>query len=216
VFNEGTIIVDEAVEDSTIYLLAINGDYTQDPTGRIEIGMVSGDPRLEVMYVTNGLMSLAGELAFDPADDYSGLDMYTSYSVLFGNGTTTRSGVFDMVTGANLGDGTGLGIIYGGSVVNALHAINGDLNFDGFVGISDLNIVLGNWNQNVDAGVWGGGDPSGDGFVGIEDLNVVLGNWNAGTPPGDVAALVPEPGTVGVMGVLWGGLLGQRSRGRDR
>jgi hypothetical protein len=67
----------------------------------------------------------------------------------------------------------------------------GDLDGDGFVGIADLNIVLGNWNQNVPPGD-PLADPSGDGFVGIEDLNTVLGNWNAGTPPADGAA-VPEP-----------------------
>jgi hypothetical protein len=61
--------------------------------------------------------------------------------------------------------------------------LDGDLDDDGFVGIGDLNVVLGNWNQNVTAGDLSAGDPSGDGFVGIEDLNVVLGNWNAGTPP---------------------------------
>jgi lysozyme len=59
----------------------------------------------------------------------------------------------------------------------------GDLDGDGFVGISDLNVVLGNWNQNVTPGDLLSGDPNGDGFVGIDDLNVVLGNWNAGTPP---------------------------------
>jgi len=65
----------------------------------------------------------------------------------------------------------------------------GDLDGDGFVGIADLNIVLGNWNQSVPPGD-PLADPSGDGFVGIDDLNTVLGNWNAGTPP---TAVVPEP-----------------------
>jgi hypothetical protein len=55
--------------------------------------------------------------------------------------------------------------------------IAGDLDSDGFVGISDLNIVLGNWNLNVPPGN-PAADISGDGFVGIEDLNVILGNWN--------------------------------------
>ncbi|MEZ6193822.1 MAG: PEP-CTERM sorting domain-containing protein [Phycisphaerales bacterium] len=78
-----------------------------------------------------------------------------------------------------------------GEVVGAL---NGDLDNDGFVGITDLNIVLGNWNTNVAAGNPLLGDPSGDGFVGIEDLNTVLGNWNAGTPP-QADAAIPEPAT---------------------
>jgi len=63
------------------------------------------------------------------------------------------------------------------------NSIVGDLDNDGFVGIADLNIVLGNWNQNIPPGD-PLADPSGDGFVGIDDLNTVLGNWNAGTPPG--------------------------------
>jgi hypothetical protein len=73
-------------------------------------------------------------------------------------------------------------------------ALTGDLNGDGFVGITDLNIVLAAWNQNVPPGN-PLADPSGDGFIGIEDLNVVLGNWNAGTPPGDYAPgdAIPEP-----------------------
>ena len=75
----------------------------------------------------------------------------------------------------------------------------GDLDGDGFVGITDLNIVLGNWNQAVPPGDLLA-DPSGDGFVGIEDLNLVLGNWNAGTPPSESGA-IPEPTTVGIWGI---------------
>ncbi|MEZ6190958.1 MAG: hypothetical protein R3C45_06650 [Phycisphaerales bacterium] len=88
--------------------------------------------------------------------------------------------------------------------------IVGDLDGDGFVGIADLNIVLGNWNQNVTAGDPLAGDPSGDGFVGIEDLNTVLGNWNAGTPPG--ANSVPEPGAALVLMPLAGLWLTKRKR----
>ena len=78
--------------------------------------------------------------------------------------------------------------------------IVGDLNSDGFVGIDDLNLVLGNWNQNVTAGDPLQGDPSGDGFVGIDDLNQILGNWNAGTPP-TTGAAVPEPTTLALLGL---------------
>ncbi len=78
-------------------------------------------------------------------------------------------------------------------------ALEGDLDDDGFVGISDLNIVLSNWNASVppaDARA----DPSGDGFVGIEDLNLVLGNWNAGTPPLS-PNVVPEVTSATLMGL---------------
>lgn len=79
--------------------------------------------------------------------------------------------------------------------------IEGDLNGDGFVGIADLNIVLGDWNKTVPPAD-PAADPSGDNFVGIADLNTVLGNWNAGTPPTTNA--VPEPAGVALLGL--GGL----------
>jgi PEP-CTERM motif len=84
----------------------------------------------------------------------------------------------------------------------------GDLNGDGFVGIGDLNIVLGNWNATVTPGDPLLGDPSGDGFVGIEDLNTVLGTWNNGTPP--PASVVPEPASLALISM--GGLVVLRRR----
>ncbi len=89
--------------------------------------------------------------------------------------------------------------------------ILGDFNFDGFVGLLDLNSVLSNWNQTVDHGDWTVGDSAGfvqgpgtgraenvaggDGFVGLADLNEILGNWNNGVPPTSGAA-VPEPASL--------------------
>jgi PEP-CTERM motif len=84
------------------------------------------------------------------------------------------------------------------ALFNGAGPLTGDLDGDGFVGINDLNIVLGNWNQNVPPAD-PQADPSGDGFVGIDDLNAVLGNWNAGTPP-PASAAVPEPASVALLG----------------
>ena len=80
--------------------------------------------------------------------------------------------------------------------------LDGDLNGDGFVGIDDINLVLGNWNQNVTPDDLLAGDPSGDGFVGIEDLNTVLSNWNAGVPPSGSSTTIPEPATAAVFGLM--------------
>ncbi len=82
------------------------------------------------------------------------------------------------------------------STIAPVTTLVGDLDGDGFVGINDLNIVLGAWNQSVPPAN-PLADPSGDGFVGITDLNTVLGNWNAGTPP--PGAAVPEPTTLAVL-----------------
>jgi hypothetical protein len=78
-------------------------------------------------------------------------------------------------------------------------AVDGDLDGDGFVGIEDLNIVLGAWNQTTPPAD-PAADPSGNGFVGIEDLNLVLGNWNAGTPPNQGVS-TPEPTTLIILGL---------------
>lgn len=97
---------------------------------------------------------------------------------------------------------------------NLTPPLGGDLNGDGFIGIADLNIILGHWNQAVLTGDPLSGDISGDGFVGIEDLNYVLGNWNAGTPPWGEAAsgTIPEPtSAAGLVGV---GLMLLRRSGR--
>jgi len=90
-----------------------------------------------------------------------------------------------------------------------VNLLAGDLDGDGFVGIADLNLILGAWNQTVTAGNPLAGDPSGDGFVGIEDLNLVLGNWNAGSPgvPPTASANIPEPAGVMLLGLGAAGLL---------
>ena len=70
----------------------------------------------------------------------------------------------------------------------------GDINRDGFVGIDDLNVILGYWNLPVPKGSHIHGDiaGNGDGFIGIDDLNQLLSNWNAGSLPVS-APSVPEP-----------------------
>ncbi len=90
----------------------------------------------------------------------------------------------------------------------------GDLDGDGFVGITDLNILLANWNQNVTPGNLLAGDMSGDGFVGIEDLNGVLGTWNAAVPPPASASgtAIPEPGGAALLGIVGMALSARRNR----
>ena len=69
--------------------------------------------------------------------------------------------------------------------------IDGDLNSDGYVGSSDLDIVRGNWGATVTPGDLASGDVTGDGYVGSGDLDTVRGNWGSGTPP--ASSVVPEP-----------------------
>ncbi|MEZ6192189.1 MAG: hypothetical protein R3C45_12995 [Phycisphaerales bacterium] len=147
----------------------------------------SGTPRAPIIYDLAGNIYTAGNLA---ASERLGI-----YSPGGDTVAVTRSNGTFTINGTTYGD-----------------HLEGDLNNDGFVGIIDLSIILGNWNEAVAHGVFTLGDPSGDGFVGIEDLNVVLSNWNAGTPPGETAN-IPEPG--GVFAVVSGliSLAGRRGRG---
>lgn len=96
----------------------------------------------------------------------------------------------------------------------ALTRIKADVDNDGFVGITDLNAILSNWNKTVRRGDWDAGDigGDGDGFIGIGDLNVVLSNWNAGTPPTNIAN-IPEPTTLTLLTLVGLGIL---HRQRDR
>ncbi len=75
----------------------------------------------------------------------------------------------------------------------------GDLDGDGFVGLSDLDIILNNWNQAIPPGD-PLADPTGDNFVGLADLDIVLNNWNTGTPPSP-GGVVPEPVSLMLMGI---------------
>jgi hypothetical protein len=135
-----------------------------------------GTPRGPIAYDLAGNIYTAGNRA---ADERLGI-----YGPGGDSAAITRSNGTFTINGTTYGDGY----------------LAGDLNGDGFVGIEDLSIVLGNWNQAVAHGVFTLGDPSGDGFVGIEDLNAVLGNWNTGTPPGTSApADIPEPGALALL-----------------
>ncbi|MEZ6193904.1 MAG: PEP-CTERM sorting domain-containing protein, partial [Phycisphaerales bacterium] len=131
--------------------------------------------------------------------DWYKLDLDTGITTLMAFNSDISNGLFsngDQFAFFCLGAGCGATLL------------DGDLNGDGFVGIADLNIVLGNWNQNVTSGDLLQGDPSNDGFVGIADLNVVLGNWNAGTPPAGNA--VPEPASLALFTIAGLSVTGRR------
>ena len=75
--------------------------------------------------------------------------------------------------------------------VGTLHVtdtLRGDLDGDGFIGLSDLEVLLANWGQATSVG-----DASGDGVVSDADLAIVRANWGLGGGP---ASTVPEPGTL--------------------
>jgi choice-of-anchor B domain-containing protein len=146
----------------------------------------------------------AGLLIFDLSDP-SAAPLVGAYDTLAGQPGNLQGnwGVFPFLGSDRvlLSDTEGGLMVVDVSGIYTAGPIEGDFDFDGFVGISDLNIVLAKWNLSVIPGDESQGDASNDGFVGIEDINTVLGNWNAGTPPGGEAlSNVPEPGAAVLFG----------------
>lgn len=109
----------------------------------------------------------------------------------------------------------------------------GDVNMDGCVDISDLNILAANWGKSLTSGgSWSVGDLNGDGFVDMSDLVIVSADWGqvssgafglantAGLNVSDlstyVASSIPEPSSFVLTVIGIGSLVGCRWRKRRR
>jgi hypothetical protein len=180
-----------------------NGLYFQDDFV-MHGGSVAIHDHAWVTFVNTSIATLDGTLQLI-LDTPMTLEVGDAFTLINGagklNGATFNGVVLPALDSGLRWDISGL---YVDGVVSVAASIPGDLNGDGFVGITDLNIVLGRWNNAVTPGSWLMGDPNGDGYVGIADLNVVLGNWNAGTPPTAIHTTIPEPATQAV--ILLGGI----------
>ena len=69
--------------------------------------------------------------------------------------------------------------------------IPGDLNQDGNVNSSDLDVIRAHWGETVTPGDLLSGDGSGDGLVNSDDLNLVRANWGYGYSSAAVESASP-------------------------
>jgi len=67
--------------------------------------------------------------------------------------------------------------------VTATYHLRGDLNADGFVGQTDLDIVLDQWGHSGGEITDPRADPNNDDFVGQTDLDIVLDDWGQSSGP---------------------------------
>ncbi len=178
--------------------LAVLGDYTQDLGATLEIELFGSSDYDRL--VIGGALNAGGDLDVLIANGGAAPQLGDVYDIL---DFASALGTFDNVnlpalTAGLFWDTSALYTTGELSVTDTL-GIPGDLDGDGFVGLSDLDIILNNWNQSIPPGN-PLADPTGDNFVGLADLDIVLNNWNAGTPPGSNVN-IPEPGGLWLFGL---------------
>jgi probable HAF family extracellular repeat protein len=115
----------------------------------------------------------------------------------------------------NRGDIVGRGTTPGGTTNGFLlrPAMVGDANLDGVVDISDLSVVLTNYDKS--GMVWAQGDFDGNGVVDINDLSKILTNYDKSISAAAGIHAVPEPSALllaalGLLGLAIG--RGRRSQ----
>ncbi len=145
----------------------------------------SGIPLNDLDPAIRLLDPLGNMVAFDDNSAADGNNASLSF-------TATIPGVYTIEVQATAGSGEYL------LQVDADRVLLGDLDGDGFVGLADLDILLGNWNLTVPVGDLALGDASGDGFIGLDDLDLILGNWNASLPPTQIEGDLDIDGYVGL------------------
>jgi hypothetical protein len=159
---------------------SIAGDLTFTGTLAIDIDSFNTDA-----FIVSGDANLSGSMiSVDVLDSFSPSG---SYTILDATGLLTATGL--SLGGADaslftLNVTAGLG---GSVLLVAGPSLLGDYDNSGDVGLSDLNLVLFNWDASSVPGTWVNEIPVGT--VGLGQLNGVLFNWgNTG-----VTASVPEP-----------------------
>jgi uncharacterized protein YjbI with pentapeptide repeats len=200
--------------------IAVQTAFDIDPDARLRFlfeddawgSTISFDPSVGTAYLGGTL-----ELSMKLDDGLSPGDLLGTTFDLFDWDGVTIDGAFDAVVLDPAWYAAGLSIDLSQLMTTGevrVVPLIGDLDGDGFVGITDLNTLLANWNQHVIPGNLLAGDMNGDGFVGIEDLNGVLGTWNAAAPPpaSVSGAAIPEPGGAVLLGIVGMALSGRCNR----
>ena len=193
--------------------LEVQGDLTQQRRGTTKLEVAGSDVDLVDNLTVSGVTELAGTLDLSFTDEFVP-SVGDSLPILNSSGINGRFELvgslvefLDQRIGYRLDyiNASAPGTAGTGQVLLTAHNC-GDADGDGspFPDDFDLQEVLTNWNNLIDAGALP--DMNGDGLIGIADLNQVLANLTGGTA-------VPEPANLALL--LAVGTAGLR-RGRAR
>ena len=148
-------IGDKTVDEGTLLTFTVAADDRyDDPAGGV---------RLNARRLPAGATfdPETGVFAWTPAGDQAG-----TYEVVF---TATDDGVPPLYASETVTI----------TVSDIGSQLTGDLNGDGMVNTTDLDLIRGNWGSSVTPGDLLAGDPNGDGIVNGNDLDIVRANWGA-------------------------------------
>ena len=199
----GTAQVLATLTAGTIYQDPAGSDYAPNPA------LFPSFPTLEYdSYVdgngsqpgiAGGAVNLGGNINSTFSDILIDIAWYNTDNDDFGDFRIARFtasddavGTWNMLVSSTSGFRSYIGTIENGEFdlrpTGGGEPIPGDLNSDEYVGLDDLDIILGNWNLNVFTGdALQIGDLTLDGLVGLDDLDIILANWGQFVFPGDTS-----------------------------
>jgi hypothetical protein len=203
-----------------------DGDLTQSAGGVVRVALAAlsaSSSSSSAPLIVSGTLTLGGALEVS-AEGFSPTPL-GSYAVVSYGG---RVGRFTSYAGLDLPGPMTLAPIYSPTDLRLVATLPGDADLNGNVNFDDLLRLAKSYNASGEAAAWGSGDFTGDGRVNFDDLLVLAKAYNQQLPasvPGAgvgfesaLAAVsttsVPEPGGVGLGGMVlaWG--VGRRRRRR--
>ncbi|MEM1445214.1 MAG: PEP-CTERM sorting domain-containing protein [Planctomycetota bacterium] len=203
--NHGVLFIDnEATEFSEP--LVIEGSLKQETGGSLAIVRSAGGPEPGTSWIqATEEVSLAGTLDLS---QFSSEPLSSGDTVTVITSLTGLVGGFDQVIHSSAASNAEFvwAVTIEQKSVMLTAARKGDANLNGQIEQGDLNAVLSNWGQNnlTDPSAdisWVSGDFDGDGLVAQSDLNAVLNNWGSSVAPDFTGFTVPEPATLGLVGI---------------
>lgn len=192
--NHGVIELGDHTVGQSVYV----DNYTQGGSGELVMSFDDFNPTSTDIVLVNHDVDLDGQLTLNPINGFVPTEADLLDEIVLMLFTGDRTGNFSSVNN-NAIPGTPLyyAVDYVDSTsandeVKAIVAYGGDINLDGRVSLTDLDIFGRTFGQ---PGTWREGDFNGDGQVSLVDLDIIGANFGMGSG-GSAAPAVPEPASL--------------------